>query len=87
MTMMSMGLYFLMKCPTRITNKSTSVLDFFYINFNTDIFYVYGIINYEITDHLPIFFNIKLEKHMKRNNGKIIYKKTLNKNNIKKLIN
>ena len=84
--MMSMGMYSLIKSPTRITSKSNSILDNFYTNFITDILSS-GIINYELSDHLPIFLNIKLEKHIEINNGQVIYKRTLNKKNIEKLIN
>ena len=34
--MTSMGMYSLIKCPTRIINNSTSILDKFYNNFNTN---------------------------------------------------
>ena len=62
--MMPMGMYSLINCPTRITSKSNSILDNFYTNFITDGLSS-GIIHYEFTDYLPIFFNIKLEKHIK----------------------
>ena len=81
-----MGMYSLIKSPTRITSKSNSILDNFYTNFITDRLSS-GIINYELSDHLPIFLNIKLEKHIEINNGQVIYKRTLNKKNIEKLIN
>ena len=61
--MMSMVLYSLIKCLTRITNISTSILDNFYTNFNTDNV-SYGTINYEIKGHLTILLNIKLEKYI-----------------------
>ena len=84
--MMSMGMYSLIKSPTRITSKSNYILDNFYTNFITDRLSS-DIINYELSDHLPIFLNIKLEKHIEINNGQVIYKRTLNKKNIEKLIN
>ena len=84
--MMSMGMHSLIKCPTRITSKRNSILDNFYTNVITDRLSS-GIINYEFTDNLPIFFNIKLEKHIEINIGQLIYKRTLNKKNIEKLIN
>ena len=84
--MMSKGMYSLIKSPTRITSKSNSILDNFYTHFITDRLSS-GIINYELSDHLPIFLNIKLEKHIEINNGQVIYKRTLNKKNIEKLIN
>ena len=61
-------MYSLIKCSTRITYKSNIILDNFYINCITDRLFS-GIINYEFTDHLPMFLNIKLEKHIEINNG------------------
>ena len=71
--MMTMGLYSLITCPSRITSKSNYILDNFYTHFITDRLSS-GIINYEFTDHLPIFFNIKLEKHIEIYNGQLFTK-------------
>ena len=84
--MISMGMYSLITCHIRITYNSNSILDNFYTNCITDRLSS-GIINNEFIDHLPICLNIKLEKYIEINNGQLIYKRTLNKKIIDKLIN
>ena len=52
--MMSTGLYYLIKCLNRIKVKRIYILYNFYTNYNTESL-TYCIINYKITDYIPIF--------------------------------
>ena len=52
------GCYSLINKPTRMTSTSSTTLDHIYLN-AIDKFCISGILTYDISDHLPIFYIIK----------------------------
>ena len=58
--MHSLGFLPLISVPTRITEASATLLDNFFVNFPSDDYQSYAIYE-DISDHLPIFLNLKLQ--------------------------
>ena len=78
-TMQQLGQYDHIKNPTRISKHSSSILDKIYSNIfkhNLNISFNVGILELDITDHMPTFININIPKQIKSNTlkSKIIYK-------------
>ena len=72
------------KTPTRISKHSSSILDKIYSNIfqhNLNISFNEGILELDMTDHMPTFININIPKQIKCNTlkSKIIYKLKHNK--------
>ena len=77
--MQQLGQYDHIKNPTRISKHSSSILDKIYSNIfkhNLNISFNVGILELDITDHMPTFININIPKQIKSNTlkSKIIYK-------------
>ena len=85
------GLYQLIKRPTRVTNKTKSILDLIFTNISHELINSSGVIEIAISDHMPIYLNKKAKrnKHPKSvimtrnysNYSKEIFRNTLFDNN------
>ena len=61
--------------PTRITNTSSTIIDHILIN-NCNVSVMSGILEFQITDHLPVFILIKKVKHTcQKGLEKLIYRR------------
>ncbi len=64
-TMQQLGQYGYIKNPTIISKQSNSILDKIYSNIfkhNINISFNVGILELDITDHMPTFININIPK-------------------------
>ena len=56
------GLYQLIKKPTRVTNKTKSIIDLIFTNIDRNLIRSAGVIEIAISDHMPIFLNKKAQR-------------------------